>query len=126
MASTPEAKVKRKFDMMVKAEGVYCDKPQAGIYGRAGIPDRILCVCGLYIGVEIKADASKEPTRLQLLCRDRIEAAGGKWFLVYDDATVAIVRDFIRDCRRRQTSTGPKAQGHKPRASGDPNSEDAA
>lgn len=112
MADTPEGKIKRKLDKMLVEEGVYVDKPQAGPYGKSGTPDRILCVCGLYVGVEAKADATKKPTALQLKAARDIRANGGVWFLVYDDATINIVREFIRACRRRQTDPDPQGQRH--------------
>lgn len=110
MADTPEGKIKRWLDQMLKEEGVYVDKPQAGPYGKSGTPDRILCVCGLYVGVEAKADATKEPTALQLKAAREIRANGGVWFLVYDRQTIETVREFIRDCRRRQADSDPKGQ----------------
>ena len=98
MGMTPEGKVKAKFDAMVKATPAWQFSPQAGPFGRSGIPDRILCANGKFIGVEVKANSKKKPTALQLGCKKSIEAAGGKWFLVYDDATIAEVKDFIDAC----------------------------
>jgi Holliday junction resolvase len=95
MATTPENKIKRKLDTMLKRHGVWYYSPQAGPFGRAGIPDRIAIVAGRFVGIECKADASKKPTVLQVKAMEEIEAAGGKCFLVYDDATIMEVRDFI-------------------------------
>lgn len=98
-ATTPENKIKRKLDKMLKAEGVWFFSPQAGPYGVSGIPDRILCVYGEFASVEVKADKSKKLTALQELRRDEIVASGGRWFLACDDETVEIIRTYIRGVR---------------------------
>jgi hypothetical protein len=64
--------------------------------GRAGIPDVIGVAAGRFIGIECKADATKKPTALQMQCAAHITAAGGAWFLVYDDVSIEIVRRSIR------------------------------
>lgn len=91
---------------MLKAEKVWYFSPQAGPYGQAGIPDRIGVLTGLFFGVECKADKTKKMTALQERCKDKIEEAGGKFFLVYDKATVEEVRQWIVSTRsRRQEGT---------------------
>lgn len=104
--ATPEGKVKRWLDKMFKAEGVCYFAPQAGPYGGTGIEDRVGIVCGLYLGVEVKADASKKMTAKQELRRDEVIAAGGAHFLVYDKATIETVRQWIvsrRNAARKET-----------------------
>jgi len=93
---TPEGKIKKKLDKMLKAHGVWYFCPQAGPFGRSGIPDRVLCVRGHFVGVEVKADAKKVPTALQDQCMAKIEAAGGTCFVVYDDATISEVQRHIQ------------------------------
>jgi hypothetical protein len=97
--ATPEGKIKRWLDTMLKAEGVWYFSPQAGPYGSAGIPDRIAIVCGQFIGIECKADASKKPTALQDRCMEDIMSAGGQCFVVYDKSTIETVRQYIQDVR---------------------------
>ena len=66
MADTPEAKMKKKVDKVLKEAGVWFFAPQSGIYGRSGIPDRIgILPGGRMIAVEVKADPTKKPTELQ-------------------------------------------------------------
>lgn len=96
MSTTPEGKVKKKLDRMLKAEGVWYYNPQAGPFGRAGIPDKIAIIGGRFVGIECKADKTKKPTALQTECMKRIENAGGKCFIVYDDDTIDEVRKYIR------------------------------
>lgn len=88
MASTPEGRVKAKIDRELHRLGVWFFSPQAGPYGRSGIPDRLACVNGHFVGIEAKADKTKKPTRLQVQCMNKIEAAGGKCFVVCDDDTL--------------------------------------
>ena len=38
MSSTPEGKIKRKLDKMLKSENIWYYSPQAGPFGRAGFP----------------------------------------------------------------------------------------
>ena len=94
--TTPEGKIKARLDRMLKEEGLWFFSPQAGPYGVSGIPDRIVILCGRFLGVEVKADESKKLTRLQEACRDKILAAGGFWFRVHDEATISDLRIFIR------------------------------
>ena len=99
MSSTPEGKIKRKLDKMLKYEKVWYYSPQAGPFGRAGVPDRVAILGGQFIGIECKADRSKKPTALQLKCMQEIEDAGGKCFVVCDDESIEQVREYINGNR---------------------------
>jgi len=99
MSSTPEGKIKRKLDKMLKSENIWYYSPQAGPFGRAGIPDRVAIVDGRFVGIECKADRTKKPTALQLSCMKQIEVAGGKCFVVFDDKTIEEVRTYINASR---------------------------
>lgn len=105
--TTPEGKVKKALDKMLKAEGIWFYSPQAGPYGVSGIPDRVAVVCGLFVGIEAKANSKCEMTALQERCMKQIKAAGGYHFLVYDKETIDQVRQFITDVRSR----GPRQKG---------------
>jgi len=85
---TPEGKIKRMLDAELKRLGVWYFCPQAGPYGSRGIPDRVVIVRGLFVGIECKASPTHKPTALQAKCMKDIESAGGMCFLVYDRATV--------------------------------------
>ena len=96
---TPEGKIKSKLDKMLRSKPhVWYFPPQAGAFGSAGIPDRVVCANNNFIGIEAKADKTREPTPLQDACMKRIEAAGGKCFVVYDDETIKEVEDYIDAC----------------------------
>ena len=93
--STPEGKIKRWLDKSPKELGVWFYSPQAGPFGKAGIPDRVAIVRGRFVGIECKADKSKKPTALQTKTMKEIEMQGGKCFLVYDKETIQEVVAYI-------------------------------
>ena len=96
MGMTPEGKIKKKLDTMLKSySDVWYFAPQSGPFGSSGIPDRIACCRGLLIGIECKADKTKKLTALQAQCLAKIEDAGGIGFTVYDDNTIAAVKEYI-------------------------------
>lgn len=97
--ATPEGKIKSALDKMLKVEKVWYFSPQAGPYGVSGIPDRIAIVCGTFVGIECKADSKCTMTALQERCKEQIENAGGKFFLVFDKATIEDVRQWIVSVR---------------------------
>lgn len=85
---TPESKVKSKIVKLLKSRNVWYFFPLSNGLGRAGIPDIICCVDGKFVSIEVKADATKKPTRLQIICAEQIIEHGGIWMLVYDDETI--------------------------------------
>lgn len=89
MSNTPEGRVKDKVRAMLKKHGIWYFLPGNNGFGTSGIPDFVCCVGGRFVGIECKADASKRPTDLQMACASKIETAGGRWFLVYDGASLA-------------------------------------
>jgi hypothetical protein len=70
---------------------VWWIKTHGAPYGRAGVPDLLVCVGGKFAALELKAKG-KLATRLQELEIARIAAAGGVGHVVHsmDDAQVAI------------------------------------
>jgi Holliday junction resolvase len=67
MARTPEGKVKDKVTKQLRAfgEGVWYFSPAANGYGRAGIPDIIVCAWGNFVAIECKAGTNKPTVRQQ-------------------------------------------------------------
>ena len=105
--ATPESKIKTWLDKMLKAEkDVWFFPPQAGPYGGSGVHDRVGCAYGLFFSIECKADATCKMTARQELIRDKVIAAGGKFFLVYDKATIEEVRQWISHARNRGQKGG--------------------
>lgn len=97
---------------MLDQFGVWFFSPQAGPYGRAGIPDRIACVDGRFVGIEVKADRTKKPTKLQVQCMEKIEASGGRCFVVFDDTSLEEAKMYIAEVLGVSSRTG-KGSGAK-------------
>lgn len=94
---TPEGKVKKKVTLLLKELGVWYFFPGNNGYGRSGIPDIVACVNGHFVGIECKADPSKQPTALQLKEADGIMKSGGTWILVSDDISLEILENLLTD-----------------------------
>lgn len=77
---TPEGKVKAKVNRLLDRHGAYRFMPVQTGYGARTL-DYLLCHRSRFLAVETKAPG-KKPTRIQKLCMEKIEAAGGKVFLI--------------------------------------------
>jgi hypothetical protein len=97
-STTPEGKVKAKLAAMLKANKVWYFFPANNGFGKAGIPDVILCWYGRFIGVEVKSARGK-PTDLQLHVGAQIQDAGGKWFLVRSESDIAQLETVLINIR---------------------------
>ena len=95
MASTPEAKVKKKVTEQLKALGAYYFYAFTGGYGRSGVPDIIGCYRGYFFAIECKAGKNK-PTPLQEKNIEEIEKAGGH-VIVINEENVNIVTEWLRE-----------------------------
>lgn len=82
--TTPESKVKAKGVEIFKRHNAYYFFPAQNGYGRAGIPDAIVCYKGRFLGVEFKAGYNK-PTALQEREMAAIHKAGGSAMVVRED-----------------------------------------
>lgn len=76
MASTPEAKVKKRIRQLLDIKQAYYAMPMGTGYGNSGVPDFLICHRGRFIAVEAKAGTNK-PTLLQETHMQRIRDAGG-------------------------------------------------
>jgi hypothetical protein len=97
MAATPESKVKAKGVEIFKQYGAYYFFPSQNGYGRAGVPDAIVCYKGRFLGVEFKAGYNK-PTALQEREMVAIHKAGGSAMVVRED-TLDALEDWFRQER---------------------------
>ena len=55
-----------------------------GLYTQSGVPDLLTCICGIFVGIELKADNGR-PSDLQLRELHRIDESGGYALLLYPD-----------------------------------------
>lgn len=90
---TPERRMKKKVDEVLKEFGIWFFCPQSGIYGRSGIPDRIACWKGRFIGIEVKApEAKRGMTALQERTMIQMREAGAVYWLVDSDEALLAFR----------------------------------
>lgn len=82
--ATPESKVKAKGVEIIKHHDAYYFFPAQNGYGRAGIPDCIVCFKGLFLGIEFKAGYNTT-TALQEREMAAINKAGGSAMVVRED-----------------------------------------
>ena len=81
---TPEGKVKARVKEILKHKGAWWCMPVGGGYGRAGIPDLLVCYKGKFLAIETKAGRGKT-TALQDLCMEQITAAGGRCVVINEN-----------------------------------------
>ena len=81
MARTPEGAVKDAVRKMLNSMDVYHFMPPGVGFGRAGIPDIIGCMNGMFIAIECKAGKGKT-TALQEREIDAIRTAKGLAFII--------------------------------------------
>jgi len=93
MAATPESKVKAKGIDIFKKYNAYYFFPAQNGYGRAGVPDAIVCFKGRFLGVEFKAGYNKT-TALQEREMAAIHKAGGSAMVVREDTLDALEEWF--------------------------------
>lgn len=75
MASTPEAKCKKRIKALLDKYGAWYCMPIGTGYGNSGVPDFVGIYKGQGFTVEAKADTN--PTALQQHEMDKVMAAGG-------------------------------------------------
>ena len=87
---TPEGRVKKRVKEILNELGAYYTMPIGTGFSSSGAPDFIICIAGLFYGIECKANGGK-PTALQLKHHDDIRKAGGV-ALVVDETNVVNLR----------------------------------
>lgn len=95
MAMTPERRVKKACTDILDKYGAYYFFAPANGYGRAGIPDIIICYKGSFLAIECKAGFNK-PTALQEREIMNIHRAGGAAMVIREDTTELLEEWFIR------------------------------
>jgi hypothetical protein len=86
MALTPETKVKRKVTLILNKYDAYFFFPASNGFGRAGIPDIVVCYRGQFIAIECKA-GKNTTTALQRRELSAVEDAGG-YALVINESNI--------------------------------------
>ena len=81
MALGPEAKVKKECRAYLKSIGAYVFSPVQMGYGAATVDD-LVCMAGVFAGIEYKRPEGGKLTERQKRCLDEIWHAGGRTVVV--------------------------------------------
>ena len=115
MAVTPENRVKARVKALCREHNVHYIMPVTGGFGGSGAPDFLLCVNGVFVTVETKADCLRHlrgdmhrgkriktgaPTALQQQHMQQIRASGGVT-MVIDRHNVEVLGEFLRRANTR-------------------------
>ena len=92
----PEARLQRKIQIALRANGAFVFKIHGSQHMMAGLPDLIVCKDGKFIGLEVKMPGNK-PSQVQILRMRQIERAGGKYHVVHtvDEALFVCGYDYL-------------------------------
>lgn len=85
--TTPEKKVKEQIKHILEEAGCYYFMPPANGYGQSGRFDIVCSYFGHFIGIEVKADATKKPTALQTRNAKLAYSAGSSVLLIHEGNT---------------------------------------
>lgn len=108
---TPEGRVKKKVKDVLEDLGAYYVMPVTGGYGNSGAPDFIICIAGLFYGIECKANGGKA-TALQLKNHDDIRKAGGI-ALIVDETNVENLRKELLSYANKDAENPVLAQSRE-------------
>jgi len=89
MSYTPEGRVKAAVDRILKRHGAYYVKPVSRGFGRAGVPDYLVCFMGKFLAIECKG-SDKLPTPLQQVQLGLIHKAGGATYVAHPDSVAGL------------------------------------
>lgn len=86
----PEAKIVASIKKLLKKNKVYVWKNTGSIYGKSGVSDLLGLISprGQMIAIEVKSDAKKVPTELQLKFIEEIKDSGGIAFWAWSTEVV--------------------------------------
>jgi hypothetical protein len=73
---SPEWFEKRDIDKYLESIGAYVVKPATFGQGKSGVPDRVCCIHGTFVGIEVKRPG-KDPTAVQERRMGEVQQAGG-------------------------------------------------
>lgn len=93
---TPEGKVKAAVKKILTEAGAWYCPPLGAGYGRAGVPDFIVCHRGKFVAIECKAGKGKT-TALQDRELAAIAGAGGHTFVIREDG-LGYLKTMLKDC----------------------------
>lgn len=95
--TTPEGAEKQDIDKFLKKLGperVWAFKPFMAGFGKSGVPDYCLCICGAFWGIEVKRPG-KDPTAIQTRRMNEVRAAGGHAVAGTAEVVIAALRAWL-------------------------------
>ena len=98
---TPEGRVKAQIKKVLDDIGAYYFMPVSNGMGRAGIPDVIGCLKGIFFGIEAKAGKGKT-TALQERELAKIHNAGGIDLIVNEENVGNLKAILEEELKRRR------------------------
>jgi hypothetical protein len=92
----PEAKIGKQIRQYIEECGGFVFKVHGGPQMMAGLPDLIVCIQGLFIGIEVK-QPGQNPTARQVFVHNMIQRSGGVVIVAHSvkEAADGIERLFI-------------------------------
>jgi len=101
MGMTPEGRVKAEIKKILNEDApqVWYYMPVQTGYGRAGIPDFIICAWGRFLAVEAKAGKGKVTAHQQRELARIVAAHGGA--LVINETNLGVLRETLRTIKQR-------------------------
>lgn len=98
---TPEGRVKEKVKKILKDQDIFYWMPVMGMqFGTTGASDFICVVRGRIVCIETKATRKNRPTMNQFTFGERVQKAGGVWWVIHDENVVELpmlLRDFTQE-----------------------------
>lgn len=77
MRTPSEKSIVDAITKYLRIKGAYVVKQHGSQYGRAGVPDLLVCYKGKFYGLEVKKPIGGVTSKLQLIELMRIKEAGG-------------------------------------------------
>jgi hypothetical protein len=94
---TPESFEKAEVDAFLKKLGpeiAWWFNPYMAGFGKSGVGDKVVCLCGCFWDVEIKRPG-KEPTAIQERRMNEVRRAGGRAVAGTAEVVIAVMREWL-------------------------------
>lgn len=92
---TPEGEFKRRIRKRLEEDGIFQINVGEGAFSTPGIPDIIIVINGLFVGLEVKTyKGSQSPVQKQF--QRKTESAGGLYYII---RSMADLECAIKDAR---------------------------
>ena len=92
---SPEGYEKAEIDAFLKSIGAYVVTVTTFGYGGSGAPDRVCCLGGRFVGIEVKREG-KEPTAIQDRRMSEIRKAGGVAFWGTSEKVIGEMNQWLQ------------------------------